>query len=174
MKFFKVFFFLITVSLFANNDNLKQINWISFEKAIELNKSNPKPIIIDIYTDWCHWCKVMDKKTYDKEAIVNLINDHFYAVKLDAEQKEDITFNDHIYKYIPSGSRGVHELAASLLNGKLSYPSTVFLDKELKLIQAIPGYIKAPAMEKFSHYLGKEIYLEKEWTVFEKEFKSNL
>lgn len=173
MKTFLLSLLLIPSLLFANPEPQK-INWISFEKAIELNKTNPKPILIDIYTDWCTWCHKMDASTYKEDAIVDYINDHFYAVKLNAEQKEDIVYNDRTFKFVANGRRGTHELAASLLNGKMSYPSTVFLNKNQQLVQAIPGYLQAPIMEKLINYMGQEVYLNKEWDVFDKEFKSKI
>lgn len=172
MKTFLLSLLLIPTLLFANPE--PKVNWISFEKAIELNKANPKPILIDVYTDWCTWCHKMDASTYNEEAIVSYINQNFYAVKLNAEQKEDITYKDQTFKYVASGRRGTHQLAASLLNGKMSYPSTVFLNKNQELIQAIPGYLQAPIMEKLINYMGEEIYLNKEWTDFEKDFKSKI
>ncbi|MGY5354415.1 thioredoxin family protein [Wenyingzhuangia sp. IMCC45467] len=173
MKSFLLSLILIPSLLFANPEP-KTIKWISFEKAIELSKTTPKPILIDVYTDWCTWCHKMDASTYNQEVIVDYINEHFYAVKLNAEQKEDITYKDHTFKFVPSGRRGTHEFAASLLNGKMSYPSTVFLNKNQELIQAIPGYLQTPIMEKLINYMGEEIYLNKEWEVFDKEFKSKI
>lgn len=173
MKTYLLSLILIPTLLFANPEP-KTINWISFEKAIELNKTNPKPILIDVYTDWCTWCHKMDASTYNEEVIVDYINENFYAVKLDAEQKEDIIFNDHTFKFVANGRRGTHQLAASLLNGKMSYPSTVFLNKNQEMVQAIPGYLQAPIMEKLINYMGKEIYLNKEWDTFDKEFKSKI
>ena len=175
MKAFLLSLLIIPTLLFANPEpKAKTINWISFEKAIELNKNNPKPILIDVYTDWCTWCHKMDASTYKEEVIVNYINNNFYAVKLNAEQKEDIKFNDHTFKYVGNERRGTHELASSLLNGKMSYPSTVFLNKDLELVQAVPGYLQAPIMEKLINYMGEEIYLDKEWDTFDKEFKSKI
>ncbi|MDO3694519.1 DUF255 domain-containing protein [Wenyingzhuangia sp. chi5] len=175
MKSFLLSLLVIPTLLFANPEpKVKSIKWISFEKAIELNKTNPKPILIDVYTDWCTWCHKMDASTYSEEVIVNYVNDHFYAVKLNAEQKEDITYNGHTFKFVANGRRGTHQLAASLLNGKLSFPSTVFLNKNQELVEVIPGYLQAPMMEKIITYMSEGIYINKEWADFEKEFKSNL
>ena len=102
-----------------------EINWMSWEQAIEMNKKAPKKIFIDMYTDWCGWCKKMDKSTFIEENVVKVMNDNFYAVKFDAEQKEEIVYKGQAFKYVPSGRKGYHELAAAFLNGKLSYPSFV-------------------------------------------------
>ncbi|MDO6738238.1 DUF255 domain-containing protein [Wenyingzhuangia sp. 2_MG-2023] len=139
---------IIPAFLFANNPEPKKVNWISFEKAIELAKINPKPIIIDVYTDWCGWCHRMDATTYSNEKIVDYINDNYYAVKFNAEQKEVIEYKGETFNFIDDGRNGVHELAYVLLRGNLGYPSTVFLDKNTNYIEVVPGFLQPTQMEK--------------------------
>jgi len=156
---------------FSAQENVK---WISFEKAIELNKQNPKPILVDIYTDWCGYCKKMDLNTYANKTISSYINENFYAVKLDGEEKNDIIFNEYTFKFQKEGRRGYHQLPAALMNGKLSYPTTVFLSKNEELIDRIPGYLDKEIMEKVLAYFSKGLYKTKKWEEFDKDFKSNL
>jgi uncharacterized protein YyaL (SSP411 family) len=40
------------------------VNWVTFEQAVELSKKDKRKVFIDVYTDWCGWCKVMDKNTF--------------------------------------------------------------------------------------------------------------
>src|SRR4051812_5396973 len=68
-------------------------DWMKLDELNEKIKSAPKPVIIDLYTNWCYWCKVMDKKTYTSAKVISYINEHFYAVKLDAESKEVVQWN---------------------------------------------------------------------------------
>lgn len=151
-----------------------EINWVSFEKAVELNSKNPKKIIIDLYTDWCGWCKKMDRDTYSREQIIDYVNDNFYAVKFDAEQKGDVQFNGHTFKFVPSGRRGYHELAAALTQNQLSYPTTVFMDEELRIIQPVPGYLDAKTFDTIIKYIGEEKYKDTPFNDFKKTYKSNL
>lgn len=150
------------------------VKWLTFEEAIELHEKAPKKLLIDLYTDWCGWCKVMDRSTYSKTEIANYINENFYPVKFNAEQKESVEFNGHTFKYVSSGRRGVHELAASLTNNKLSYPTTVFMDEELRIIQPIAGYLKPEQMEPILLYIGGSHYTNTKWEEFKKNNKTSL
>src|SRR5690606_14417368 len=97
-------------------------------------------IFIDIYTDWCGWCKKMDATTFKEKKVVDYLSG-FYCVKLDAEQKEDIIFSGKTYEYIPKGKRGFHQVAAMLLDGNMSYPSFVLLAPNLKRLEILKGYM---------------------------------
>ncbi len=162
-------FLLVSITVKA-----QKIHWLSFEKAIEMSTKNPKPILIDVYTDWCGWCKKLDKNTYANPVIASYVNKHFYAVKLDGEGKKDITFNGHTFKFQQQGRSKFHELAAALMEGKLSYPTTIFMNKNQKIIQKIPGYLSKERMEKILAFFNNETYKKANWKVFEKDFKSKL
>ena len=165
---------LAVVVLSTISVQAQEVNWLSFEEALELNKKNPKPIMIDLYTDWCGWCKRMDATTYKNEVIVKYINDNYYAVKMDGEGKEDITFKGRTFKFVQKGRSKYHELAAAILNGKLSYPSTAFFDSKEQLIQSVPGYLVKERFEKILAYFSGDAYKNTPWKDFEKNFKSSL
>lgn len=113
---------------------------MTFEEALEASEEEPKMWFIDMYTDWCGWCKRMDASTFKDPLIVDYINANYYAVKFDAEQKEDIVVGDSTYSFVANGRRGYHELAAQLMNGKMSYPTYVFLNDKREILTTVPGY----------------------------------
>lgn len=172
----KLIVFLIVAFIAAFPGNAQEeINWMSFEEAIAAIEEEPKHIFIDVYTDWCGWCKKMDASTFKDPVIVELMNEHYYAVKLDAEQKDTIFFMDNAFiNPDPDGRRSTHQMAQALLKGKLSYPSFVFLNDKTEWLTVVNGYRKAPEMEMVLSYFGESIYEEKNWEQFMEGFVSKL
>jgi len=138
-----------------------KIKWMDFEEAVALNKKKPKKIFIDMYTDWCGWCKKMDGATFINPVIVEYMNANYYAVKFNAERKDTVVYNGT--KFVnpnPTGQRSSHQLAMELLSGRMSYPSFIFLDENLNKITTVPGYRKAPEFESILHFFGENAYLK--------------
>jgi thioredoxin-related protein len=118
-----------------------EMRWYSWSEASELQKTKPRKLFIDVYTDWCGWCKRMDKNTFSDPKVAAYLAENFYPIKLDAEQKEDIVFGRDTFKYVTmDNGRGVHTLAYSLLDGRMGYPSIVMLDEQYRRIMISPGY----------------------------------
>lgn len=156
----------------AQPSSSAKIKWMDFEEAVALNKKKPKKIFIDMYTDWCGWCKKMDAATFVNPVIVEYMNDNFYAVKFNAERKDTVEFNGTIYvNPNPTGTRSSHQLAQELLNGRMSYPSFIILDENLDKVTTIPGYHKAPEFETILHYIGENAYKTQKWEEFGPNFK---
>ncbi len=148
------------------------VQWMTFEEAIEKSKTEKRKIFIDVYTDWCGWCKVMDKNTFNDPQVAEILNTNFYPVKFNAEQREEIEFDNHTFKFVPNGSRGYHELAAALLNNKLSYPTVVFLEEDFSMIQPLPGYRKANEFHMIIAFIGENHYKKTTWKEWEKQYTS--
>jgi thioredoxin-related protein len=166
-------FFCSKITFSQNED--EKIKWYSFEEAVKLNKENPKKLFVDVYTDWCGWCKKMDATTFSNPVIIKYMNENYYPVKFDAESIEPITFNGQEFvNNNPNGRRSSHELANTLLRGKMSYPSYVFLNEKNELITVVSGYLLAEKLEPILHYFGEDAYLSKEWPVFQKTFKGEI
>ena len=129
-----------------------QVEWLTWEEAIARNQQQPKKIMVDIYTEWCGWCKKMDKTVFTDPVISQYIADNFYAVKLDAEQRESLVYSGHTFSFdADAGRRGSHELAITLLEGRMSYPSIVYLDENENRITISPGFKPA---DKFINELS--------------------
>ncbi|WP_460544441.1 thioredoxin family protein [Echinicola sediminis] len=123
----------------------KSIKWHSFEDAIALNEKNPKMIIVDVYTDWCGWCKKMDKETFTDASVIEYINKNFYAVKMDAENSEK--------KFEFKGQEYTEASMARAMRVS-SYPNFVIIDAAMENITQLPGY-RAP--DAFLKDLGSTV-----------------
>ena len=149
-----------------------QVKWYTWEEAIEANKTTKKKLFVDVYTQWCGWCKRMDKTTFEDPAVVKYLNEHFYPIKLDAEQREDILFNGKKFNYVAdAGRRGIHTLAYSLLDGKMSYPTVVYLTEKLERITISPGFKDVEQVMNELVFMAEERYKNQTWQDFIKERK---
>ncbi|MFT4602488.1 MAG: thioredoxin-related protein [Arenicella sp.] len=127
---------------FSMLEDAEAIVWFDFESAIDQNEIEKKPIFIDIYTSWCGWCTRMDESTFKDPKVVSYMNEHFYAVKMDAESKEAIAFKEKLYEAKNYNGKTYNELAVNLMGGKMSFPSFVILSKRQVKIGKINGYKK--------------------------------
>jgi thioredoxin-related protein len=148
------------------------VQWMTFEQAVEKSKVEKRKIFIDVYTDWCGWCKVMDKNTFSEPKIAKILNEQFYPVKFDAEQRENVVFNGVTFKFVPSGNKGYHELAAALMNNKLSYPTVVFLDGNFAMITPVPGYQKPEDFHKVVQWISEDHYKNTSWAEWQAKYRS--
>ncbi len=148
------------------------VKWMTFEEAVERSKSEKRKIFVDVYTDWCGWCKVMDKNTFSDPRVAEILNTRFYPVKFDAEQREDVVFNGTTFKFVPYGNKGTHQLAAALLNNELSYPTVVFLDEEFRMIQPLKGYQEPRQFHPIIQYIGEGHYKNTKWETWQTQYKS--
>ena len=148
-----------------------KINWLSWDEAQARNKKEPRKFIVDVYTQWCGWCKKMDRETFEQAEIVKYINSNFYAIKFDAETKTPINFKDKTYEYIKSGASGYHQLAYEIMFGKLSYPTIVFLDEKLNVLQPLPGYKDPTSLDKIMKFFAEDYYQNTPWKKYEEMYQ---
>ena len=162
-------FSLVTVS-YAQGESAAtspQIKWLSFDEVEALLKTEKKKLIVDIYREGCGWCRKMEEETFQDDIIVDYINRHYYAVKMDAAQKESITFQGETYGFVNSGKHGHHELAMKITQGEQGLPSVVFLDENVDVIQSFTGYQSPDDFEKVMTYFGEDHHFKTPWIRYE-------
>ncbi|WP_299127543.1 thioredoxin fold domain-containing protein [uncultured Winogradskyella sp.] len=156
-----------------------KINWVTIEEALELQKKEPKKIIMDVYTKWCGPCKMLDKNTFGNADVADYINKHYYAVKFNAEGNDEVRFMDKTFKnpdYDPAKANrrnSQHEFARYLK--VRAYPTMVFFDEEAKFIAPISGYLKPQNLElylkMFKSDKHKEMDTQEKFNEYYKSFK---
>jgi uncharacterized protein YyaL (SSP411 family) len=120
--------------------------WLGWDQALAAADADAK--VVDVYTEWCGWCKVMDEKTYSNQAVSELMRKSFVAVKLNAEGKSTVSYMGKSYTET--------ELARSLnVNG---YPTTIFLGSDGSVLEKASGYIEAPMFKRLLEYFDSDSY----------------
>ncbi|MEO9145472.1 MAG: DUF255 domain-containing protein [Ginsengibacter sp.] len=148
----------------------EKINWLSVNEVNMKMKVEPRPVLIDLYTNWCYWCKVMDKKTYSDPRVVEYINKHFYAIKLNAETEDSVIWNDRSYQYDLDNK--VNDFSIYVTQGRLAFPNTVIFPDVEQMPASIPGFMKPKEIEVILTYFGGGSYKMMDFGKYSSNFKS--
>lgn len=139
-------------------ESVGKVNWMNINSLSDSLAKKPKRIFVKLYTDWCTICKMMEKKTFSKSRIYKPLNEYYYPVAFNAEQKEAVMFNDSLFQFDPSLGQGTHSLAYHLgkESGHLSFPTIVILDEKFNILYKYPSYMSVLNLEEVL-YLYKDI-----------------
>jgi len=162
--------FLISMFVELSSQTTDNLKWYTIEEAQELCKIQPRKILIDMYTDWCGWCKKMESETFQNPVIANFINNNFYAVKFNAETRDTISFKGKKYYNNQTGRRPSHDLAIELLGGRMSYPTVLYLDENFDILSPVPGFMTVKDIEPILFFFGRSIYKSTSFEDFKTAF----
>ncbi len=126
----------------------REFDYYTMAKAQKLAESNDKKIIVDVYTDWCTYCKKLENEVYPDDRIGQVVNEYFYVVRVNAESDEEIVYN----------GRKIKMSDFAILLGVSTYPSTVFIDKKGTTIGQQSGYMEVDVFEKLLAFVGSSAY----------------
>lgn len=157
-------FLMTTSSLLAQDKEGSLVKWMTVKEMMTAVKEQPRPVILDFYTDWCGWCKRMMATTYADPALSAYINQNFYPVKFDAEGKDTVEFQGKTYAPTSMAPRTPHPLAVELLQGKLMYPTTLFLNaydkakNEFQVKMLAPGFLEKKNIEPILVFMLENVF----------------
>lgn len=170
---------LVIIAFFSSTINAQKINWMTMNEALELQKKNPKKIMVDVYTNWCGPCKMLDKQTFQNEDVANYVNEHYYAVKFNGEGDDAITYKENKFtnpNYDASKAKtrnSSHQFADYL--GLRGYPTIAFFDEDANYLYPLTGFYKPNQLEfylkLFVNDKHKEIKSKEEFQEYFKAFK---
>jgi len=152
---------LLSLSTYPSGNENSGLKWYSFEDGIRKSMETKKKILMDVFTDWCGWCKKMDNSTYSDTKVISYMNEKYIPVKLDAESKEKVAYQGKNYT----------EQQLSRTLGVSGYPATVFFDNETNLITVVPGYIESKDFLNIIKFLAEDIYKTKSYEDYLKSVK---
>jgi thioredoxin-related protein len=145
---------LLGILLFANTSsnmnsaNSGNLRWTNYTDGIQQASVTNKKILIDVYTDWCGWCKKMESDTYSDDRIESYLRENYILVKLNAESdaKEML------------GEVEVTQASLAKAYGVTGYPTTVFLMPDGKFITSVAGYMKPTEFSQVLKFIGEDYY----------------
>lgn len=126
-----------------------KLKWMSFNEGLAYAKKNKKKVLIDVYTDWCGWCKKMDKDTYDDKDVSAYLEENYAVIKMNAESSKKLKFQDKEYTE--------QELSGAF--GVTGYPTTIFLSSNGDPITLVPGYSDAKRFGDIISFIAEDHYL---------------
>lgn len=140
---------LLAATVFAKKT---AIPWNSYSEGMKKAVKEKKYLIVDFYTDWCKWCKVMEEKTYANPKVLEVVNQYFILAKVDADKVEDtLEYQGKAY------SLGQFLTALNVTG----FPSTAFFDPKGEIITLVPGMIPAETFVSILHYIRQDCHEQK-------------
>ena len=157
----------------------KLIKWTSIEDAQKAAKVDGHPLFVDMSTPWCGWCRKLESTTFADKQTADYINAHYHPVSFNAEGPDPVMFNGKKYEnpqYAGQGGRhGTHQLTMEIAapNGRLAYPTIVYIDSEGKVIAPVQAYMGPEDIEPVLIYIAEGFYkTQPDFQSYKTAFKS--
>lgn len=172
---------LSPLTLLAQNTSDALVKWTDLETAQKAAKKDGKPILIDVYTAWCGPCRMLDRNTFQDPQTAAYINANYHPVKFNAEGGEKVVYNGKTYTNpgfnpaMANGRNSTHELTMAIapVNGRVAYPTLVYMDSEGQVLTPVQGYMTPDQIEPILAYFGDGEYKNgTDFSVFHASFKS--
>ena len=145
---------ILLMLVFAVVSPLKavELDWLPFDDALAQAIEEEKPLLVDFYTEWCHWCKVMDEKTFGEEQVSQILRNDFILSRIHAEDANSgVTYEGNSFTNV--------EFTRAM--GVRGFPSIAFFDSDGAAITIVPGYVEADVFYHILSYVREGCYKRK-------------
>ncbi|NEN23092.1 DUF255 domain-containing protein [Cryomorpha ignava] len=170
-----LFLLLFFPSLIYAQNKTGGINWISWDEVEAKMEKEPRKVMVDVYTDWCGPCKMMNNTTFSDPQVVQYINENYYAIKFNAEGSGEVTFRGTTYKNETydankAGRNGTHDLTRAIapVNGRIAYPTIVYMDEDFGILSPVQGFYKPEQIMPILTFFAENVYKDKTWEEYTK------
>ena len=143
---FFLIFLCCLATLHSGSAQEATIRWMDFEQLEDSLRIRPKKVFVAFYADWCAYCKKLDRAAFSDTAVINILNEEYYAVKMDAESQDTIVFEGQSYHNSEVGRKRnpTHEIPLLLATRKsrpFSLPALIVLNAEFKITDRYFEYL---------------------------------
>lgn len=147
--------------------------WHSAKEASTAN-TGERLYMFDFYTDWCGYCKKMDRETFTDPTVIAILNKYYYPVKFHAEQEGPFQWRGQTYKVVNYGRNGMHQFAMSTLGQRMGFPSFAIFTSDRQLLQVIPGFYPAKDFAMILWYFASGDYKKYAFDRYQQIFDTDI
>ena len=119
-------------------------SWAVWDAGLQQARQRQRPVLVDVYTQWCGWCRRMDREVYTRDDVRDYLSQKFVTVKLDAEASESVRYEGRTFT---SRTLATHFRVTG-------YPTTLFLKPNGEYLVSVPGYVEPEKFLLLLRYIG--------------------
>lgn len=151
-----IFFISVGPYFKTNQQNVKAaeradpliINWLPYNEGLALAEKENKYVLVYFYTDWCSWCKKMDREVYSDKEIIKIMSQNFVSIRINTEAESKVAEN----------GKEITERELAKLYQVSGVPAIWFLESDRKRIAPLPGYVPPQRFKIVLNYIGEGWY----------------
>lgn len=159
-KIISIIIFILIISTSGFSGNKVELKWYKYNDGIAEAKKSNKKILLDVYTDWCKWCKKLDIEVYENDKVAAYLKKYFILVKVNGEGSEKLKFD----------GKEISETQFTGAMGVTGYPTMFFLDSNGKPIDKLASFVPADKFLPIIKFFGEDHYKKESWEAFYKTY----
>lgn len=143
----------------------KEMNWITPQKYFNGDSIKSKKTILLFTEGWCNSCRVMKQASFTDSTLSEYVKGKFNLIEFNPEVKDTLYYKGKAFM-ANFNQTPYHNLAFELTRGSFSFPTALFLDEKMNVIDAIGAYMNPGFLKLVAHFYGDDVYRTKSWKEF--------